>query len=66
MKTEQNQYECPECTSHNLLVYEVTAYNVNTLEFYCHAVKAYDSDARVECLDCTWKGTKSDLDTKRD
>ena len=58
---------CPECGCDGLLVYEKTSWDVNTGEFYCHSVKAHDSNAEVRCQDnaCNWVGQRSQLvDTK--
>ena len=54
---------CPECGSDKLLVYEKTAWDVNTMEFFCHSVKAHDDNAEVRCQDnsCNWVGQRSQL-----
>lgn len=52
---------CPYCSSQNVIVYEKTAYMVNTLEHYCHSIKAHDSDAEVCCLDCDFEGFNHEL-----
>lgn len=49
---------CPGCGSSELLVYAETAYWMNTGDFFCHAVKPYDSGAKVSCTACDWKGTR--------
>lgn len=54
-------YTCPECGTNKLLVYEETTYFVNSGDFFCHSVKANDSDAQVACYDCSWKGFRQDL-----
>lgn len=55
---------CPECCSVNVLVYEQTAWKLlanGDFEHYCHAVKLQDSDAEASCMDCDWKGIRSNL-----
>jgi hypothetical protein len=56
-------YRCPNCGSDNLLVYEQTSWVMNTGEFYCHSVKAHDSNAKVCCQDtsCMWVGERSEV-----
>lgn len=58
------KYNCPGCASEELLVYESTAYELNTGDFYCHSSKTHDSDADVRCIDCGWSGVRADLDNK--
>jgi 8-oxo-dGTP pyrophosphatase MutT (NUDIX family) len=53
---------CPNCNSTNLLVYEKTAYVLNTLEHWCDSVKAGDSDAECYCRDCEWDGNRQSVD----
>ena len=55
-------HRCPLCGSDNLLVYEETAWVLNTGEFYCHSVKVHDDNAKVRCEDvgCWWVGELSD------
>lgn len=62
-KESEPDYHCPVCGSTNLLVYEKTAWVLNTGEFYCHSVKSYDSDAEVRCQDnsCNWVGELKDV-----
>lgn len=52
---------CPNCGSHELLVYEMTTYKLNTGDFFCHSVKMHDKDAECRCIDCDWRGTREDL-----
>ncbi len=52
---------CPNCGSDNLLVYERTAYDVNTGHFYCHSSKTHDDDAECHCMGCDWEGKRRDL-----
>lgn len=52
---------CPECQSNHILVYEETCWVLNTMEHYCHAIKAHDADAKVECQECEWSGELRDL-----
>lgn len=54
-------YTCQECGTNKLLVYEETAYFVNSGEFFCHSTKSHDSDAKIACYDCSWKGLQQDL-----
>lgn len=55
------KYHCPECESDDLLVYERTAYELNTGNFYCHSVKSHDAEAKVSCQDCEWEGFLNDI-----
>lgn len=34
-----DQYHCQDCGSDDLLVYEMTAWELNTGDFFCHSVK---------------------------
>jgi hypothetical protein len=43
---------CPDCNSSNVTVTEEQMFMVNSLEHYCHSVKAHDSDTKADCLDC--------------
>ena len=52
---------CPNCDSENVAVTEETMWMVNTMEHYCHSVKAHDSDAKATCLDCRWEGERRNL-----
>jgi hypothetical protein len=54
--------KCPDCGSDDLYVIEETMYELNTDEFFCHLVKSFDADARVECGDCDWKGFRYDVE----
>jgi transcription elongation factor Elf1 len=54
-------YTCPMCNSDRITVTEEHVIMINTLEHYCHSVKAHDSDAKVSCLECNWSGIKQDL-----
>lgn len=62
-KQVEPEYRCPSCGSDDLLVYEQIAWVLNTGEFYCHAVKAHDSDAEVSCqhTSCNWVGELEDV-----
>lgn len=60
-KTIEMTHKCPMCESTELLVYEQTAFELNTGEFFCHAVKAHDSDAEVSCQSCGWIGDRRDF-----
>ena len=59
MKTE---FVCPNCGSDKLLVREETSYYLNTMEFFCHSVKARDSDAKLICQECWWEGERKHVD----
>lgn len=50
------KYCCPCCKSDQVLVYEKTSYWLNTMEVFCHSVKAFDSDAEVKCANCDFTG----------
>lgn len=52
---------CPQCDSENVAVTEETKWMVNTMEHYCHSVKAHDHDAKATCLHCRWEGQRSQL-----
>lgn len=52
---------CPQCGSDRVAVAEVTKIMVNTLEHWCHSVKAGDDDAQVSCLECEWEGVRVSL-----
>jgi len=52
---------CPECGNEDVLVYEETAYKVNTGDFWCHSVKSHDSDAKTSCYKCGWTGQRNQL-----
>lgn len=54
-------YVCPNCGSGDVAVTEETMFMVNTMEHYCHSVKAHDSDAKATCLDCQWRGRRDHL-----
>lgn len=58
-KAQAKCHQCPECHSKMLVVEEVTTYMLNTGEHYCHSVKSHDPGAKVRCLDCDWRGTRS-------
>lgn len=62
MKTEY--FECPECTSPGLIVTEEQMFMLNTLDHYCHSVKAGDANAKVYCLDCGWSGLRFEVTNK--
>ena len=58
------KYHCLDCGSDRVLVYESTAYELNTGDFYCHSVKAHDHDAEVGCVECDWRAKRFDLDNE--
>jgi hypothetical protein len=55
--------KCPECESERIAVTTEQMFMINTLEHYCHSVKWQDDNAKVECLDCRWSGTRGRLET---
>lgn len=55
------KHECPACGSTELIVYEITAFELNTGDFYCHSVKSHDGNATVRCCDCEWVGLRGDF-----
>ena len=57
-------HKCPNCESGDLVVREVTAFYLNSGEFFCNSVKQHDSDAVVACLVCHWEGERKDFDEK--
>lgn len=57
----QEVLTCPKCDSDQVTVTEETSFMVNTMEHYCHSVKAHDSTAKVSCLKCDWAGERKDL-----
>ena len=62
MKTKQKKLLlCPECDSDEVLVRSEQAFLVNTGEYYCESVKIFDSDAKVNCLKCSWRGRRDQL-----
>lgn len=52
---------CPDCGCDTVTVTEEHSIMVNTLEHYCHSVKAYDNDAKARCLECEWTGQRDQL-----
>jgi transcription elongation factor Elf1 len=52
---------CPECQSERVAVTAEQMWMVNTGDHYCHSVKTHDSDAVVDCLDCSWQGMRHQL-----
>ena len=61
MGKNEMQHRCPDCGGTHLLVYEKTAWWLNTMEFFCHSVKVQDDDAEVYCTECNWKGERKEL-----
>lgn len=61
--TNNRELYCPSCGSNRVTVTEETKYMINTLEHWCHSVKAYDEDAKVDCLVCNWQGIRAQLST---
>lgn len=43
----ESELRCPSCGSNRVTVTEETMLMVNTLEHWCHSVKAHDSDAKA-------------------
>lgn len=52
---------CPACGSDKIAVREETLWMANTGEHYCHSVKAHDSYAKAQCLECDWTGRRDGL-----
>lgn len=52
---------CPNCDSDRVTVTEEQKFFVNTLEHWCHSVKAHDPNAKANCLDCGWEGERREL-----
>ena len=57
----QTELRCPSCGSNRVTVTEETMWLVNTMEHWCHSVKAQDGDAVADCLACRWHGTRAQL-----
>jgi hypothetical protein len=55
------ELNCPECGSDRVTVTVEQTLMVNTLEHYCHSVKAQDDEARSMCLSCRWTGHRGAL-----
>ena len=55
------RFRCPSCGSSKILVYEETAWWLNTVEHWCHTIKMNDDDAKASCAECEWVGMRSDL-----
>lgn len=60
-KTMKKLFRCPECESPQITVTEETMFMVNTMEYLCQSVKAYDYYAKIECLQCNWVGIHEEL-----
>jgi len=52
---------CPECGSEHVFSTHEQAFMVNTGDHYCHMVKTQDSDSQAGCIDCDWRGKRSQL-----
>ncbi len=63
MSDEQTVFACPSCGSENVAVTEETMFLVNTMEHWCHSVKAHDDDAKATCLHCQWTGKRHQFKT---
>jgi hypothetical protein len=55
---------CPECGCEDVFTTHEQAFMVNTGDHYCHMVKTQDPDSKAGCLDCMWRGERSQLVTK--
>lgn len=62
VKDKHPLYKCPECDSNNLIVKEVTSYYLNGMYHYRKSVKAHDSNAKVECLNCGREGHRGEFE----
>ena len=60
-KKQHVEFTCPECGSERVTVEERTMFMANTLDHWRHRVKAHDSDAVADCLDCDWQGVRHHL-----
>lgn len=56
---------CPDCESEKVVVTAEQQFMINTVEHYCHSIKIQDTDAKVICLDCWWKGTRIQLENQK-
>lgn len=61
--TNESELRCPSCDSNRVTVTEETKWMANTMEHWCHSVKAHDSDAKADCLACCWQGIRAQLTT---
>lgn len=53
---------CPNCGgTDQLYVSAVDLFEVNSGEFFCHAIKTHDADAAVKCFACDWHGEQAQL-----
>ena len=59
--TNESELRCPSCGSNQVTVTEETKWMANTMEHWCHSVKAHDADARADCLACCWQGIRAQL-----
>lgn len=59
--TNESELRCPSCGSNQVTVTEETMFMVNTMEHWCHSVKAHDAAARADCLACHWQGIRAQL-----
>lgn len=49
---------CPKCGSRRVVVSAEQMFMVNTGKHYCRSIKTHDSDAKVRCLSCGWRGLR--------
>ena len=61
--TNESELRCPSCGSNRVTVTEETKWMANTMEHWCHSVKAHDADAMADCLACRWQGIRAQLTT---
>lgn len=52
---------CPECGSKEVTLSHLQRFMANTGEHYCHSVKTHDANSESTCLNCHWRGQRSDL-----
>lgn len=57
----KEKLRCPECGSSKVTVTEEQMFMANTMEHWCHSVKAHDDNAKAKCLKCDWGGLRKDL-----
>ena len=62
LENEMNKLlTCPECGSEQVTTEHHQMFYANTGEHYCHSMKTHDDNSPATCLDCDWKGVRSDL-----
>ena len=59
--SSESELRGPSCGSDRVTVTEESMFFVNTMEHYCHSVKAHDDNAKATCLECRWEGERQQL-----